>query len=135
MPEHDLNMFELTNYLQKATSFNEEIIDLYNMRIYLADDNCITIKNQYCQVEFSTGKYYLDFQFFLTVFDGAKSKKMNSIELFEINKIVVKEVLDSGEQQRAKAMTDEIERYLYIYAIVLKRKLSSYLKKIEYDRS
>ena len=121
-------MFELANYLQKATSFNEEIIGLYNMRIYLADDNCITIKNQYCQVEFSTGKYYLDFRFFLTVFDGVKPKKMNSIELFDINKIVVKEVLDANEQQRAKAMKDEIERYLYIYAIVLKRKLGSYLE-------
>jgi hypothetical protein len=123
-------MFELTNYLQKATSFNEEIVGLYNMHISLADSNCITMKNQYCQVEFSTGKYYLDFQFFLTVFDGTKSKKMNSIELFDINKIVVKEVLDSNEQQKAKAMTDEIERYLYIYAIVLKKKLSRYLEKM-----
>lgn len=118
-------MFELTTYFDKAKQLNEKLITSYDLEITLTDSHTITLKNENCKVEFSTGRYYLDFHFFLTT--SSPERKYSVIELFEMENIVVKEVLNEKEQSIAKELTDEIERYLYIYSVILQRKLIKYI--------
>lgn len=120
-------MFELTKYFEKTKLLNKELIDSYGLEITLADKNTITLKNQYCKIEFATGRYYLDFHFFLTT--TVDNKRYTAIELFEKENIIVKEILNEIEQYSAKNISDEIERYIYIYSIILRKKLTDYLIK------
>jgi hypothetical protein len=117
-------MFELTEYISKTKSLNEELVNSYGVEIFLKNEHMITLENKNCKVEFVTGKYYLDFLFFIST--HIDNKKYGAIELFEKENIIVKDVLSDLEQFIAKGLTDDIERYIYIYSIIIQKKLLKY---------
>lgn len=121
-------MFELENYLEYAKLLNEEIVKKHNIQVELHSSNCIILYNKNCKIEFITGRYYVDFLFFLTIKQGNIEKKYSASEVFEQEKIItVKGILTDNQMQEANSMNDKIKKYIYIYSIVIKEKLTKYL--------
>jgi hypothetical protein len=119
-------MYELKAYVEIATKLFEELIIKYDIEVFHPHPHSIILKNEACKIEFTTGRYDFEFQVSLTTFFD--NKEYLSYQLFEKENIKTKEVLTAEEINFQANLKDDVERYLYIYSIIFKRKLSKYFR-------
>jgi hypothetical protein len=114
-------MNNLSKYLDDTISYNHEIISDYGLKIELTHSNMIVLRGIEFSIQFTTGRYDIEFRCDIIVTKRESQTSMNMIDLFEKCNINLSEIFNEEEIEIYKKISDEIKSYLFWYSIILKK--------------
>ena len=120
-------MFELDSKTQEISIYFKDVIINYDLRIIIMDKHKIKLVNLYCDIEFTTGKYYCDLSITIT-----ENKTKNRFSIIEImNKLGLtsgEKILNEKEILKSNLIQNELDNQLFCYGLVFKKYFDSILK-------
>jgi hypothetical protein len=118
-------MYELTNYCDKVKLYFKDIIAAHKMTLSMFGSNLIYLDGEKCIIEFSTGRYYLDFGVLFT--DPSTKKQYSLLQALEKKGLMGVDIFTKEQVKKLDHTKDEIERSILSSSFVIGERCSEIL--------